>query len=108
MTNRSQSVVISEFTRSKTWCNLLGAVGCVEVTDWAEMVGLLMTPDYAEEISTYIVQLEEELERAYVRTLLELRTGYSGPLTGKALATVALTEFNIQEAKIREFLDGSE
>ena len=64
-----QRVGISEFARGKTWRNLLAEAGCVEVTDRAGTIGLLLTPDYAEDVSAYIAQLESELEQAYVRAL---------------------------------------
>ncbi|MFR5093197.1 MAG: hypothetical protein ACLTDR_15495 [Adlercreutzia equolifaciens] len=59
-----QRVGISEFARGKTWRNLLAEAGCVEVTDRAGTIGLLLTPDYAEDVSAYIAQLESELEQA--------------------------------------------
>ena len=72
-----QRVGISEFARGKTWRNLLAEAGCVEVTDRAGTIGLLLTPDYAEDVSAYIAQLESELEQAYVRALFEMRADYS-------------------------------
>ena len=69
-----QRVGISEFARGKTWRNLLAEAGCVEVTDRAGTIGLLLTPDYAEDVSAYIAQLESELEQAYVRALFEMRS----------------------------------
>lgn len=107
MTTSTRRIGISEFARSKTWRDVLDESGCIEVTDRAESIGFLMTPDYAEELSMYIAELESELEQAYIRTLFELRSDYSEPLEGSALAAAALTEFNIREDKIREFLDGS-
>lgn len=92
----------------KSWRSLLDETGCVEVTDRSETVGLLLTPDYADDVSAYIAQLEAELEQAYVRTLFDMRRDYSEPMGGAALAAAALAEFDAREDKIREFLDGGE
>lgn len=103
-----QRVGISEFARGKTWRSLLAEAGCVEVTDRAGTIGLLLTPDYAEDVSAYIAQLESELEQAYVRALFEMRADYSEPVGGAKLAKAALAEFDAREDKIRGFLDGGE
>ena len=58
----------------------------MEVTDRAGTIGLLLTPDYAEDVSAYIAQLESELEQAYVRALFEMRADYSEPVGGAKLA----------------------
>lgn len=103
-----QRVGISEFARGKAWRSLLSEAGCVEVIDRAGTVGLLLTPDYAEDVSAYIAQLESELEQAYVRALFEMRGDYSEPVGGAELAEAALAEFDAHEDKIRNFLDGGE
>ncbi len=108
MATGAQRVGISEFARGKTWRDLLDRSGCVEVTDRSGTVGILLAPDYAEDVSAYIGQLEAELERAYVRTLFDLREGYSAPLGSGELAAAALAEFDAREDKVREFLDGGE
>ena len=104
----TQRVGISEFARGKAWRHTLDESGCVEVTDRAGTIGLLLTPDYADDVSSYISQLEAELEQAYVRALFDMRRDYSEPAEGAALATAALAEFDARESKIRNFLDGGE
>ena len=97
---------MSEFARGRAWRASLQEAGCVEVTDRADTVGVLMTPDYARGLSDYIRQLEGELEQAHVEALFELRRDYSAPESGADLAQAASACFDAREAGIREFLDG--
>lgn len=108
MAGAGQRIGMSELARGKSWRSDLAAAGCVEVTDRSDTVGLLMTPDYAKDLSEYIRQLESELEQAHIEMLFELRKNYSKPTSGKQLADAALAEFDAREDRIREFLDGGE
>lgn len=101
-------VGISEFAPGKPWRSLLAEAGCVEVTDRAGTVGLLLTPDFAEDVSVYIARLESELEHAYGRALLEMRADCSKPVGGAKLTKAALAEFDALKGERRSFLDSDE
>lgn len=108
MAGIGQRIGMSEFARGKAWRSDLADAGCVEVTDRSDTVGLLLTTDYAKELSDYIKQLESELEQAHIEMLFELRKNYADPTSGADLADAALAEFDAREDRIRKFLDGGE
>lgn len=108
MAGSEKRIGVSEFARGKAWRKSLEETGCVEVTDRSDTVGLLLTPEYASELASYIQQLENELEQAQIEMIFELRRQYSAPKSGKELEDAALAEFNAREDSIREFLDGDQ
>ena len=97
---------VSDFARSKEWRKSLADEGCLEVVDHSETVGYVMAPDYAEALTSYVRDLEEELERAHIRMLFELRDGYTDYRSGSDLAQAAIDRLDASWDRVEGFLNG--
>lgn len=96
---------VSDFARSKEWRTKLLDEGCLEVVDHSETIGYVMAPEYASALTSYIRELEEELENAHIRMLFDLREEYAEFLSGEELAQKALENLEANQAQVKEFLD---
>lgn len=103
--NEQHRLGVSDFARSKEWRTKLATEGCLEVVDHSETVGFVMAPEYASALTSYIGELEQELENAYIRMLFNLRKEYTEYLSGEELAQKALANLDANQARVEEFLN---
>lgn len=96
---------VSDFARSKEWRTELAAKGCLEVVDHSETIGFVMAPEYASALTSYINELEQELENAHIRMLFDLRKEYTEYLSGEELAQKAIENLDANQEQVEEFLD---
>lgn len=99
---------VSDFARSREWRGQLAEQGIVEVVDRTDTVGYVLSPEYVQALTEFVDQLEEELEQAHIRMMLDQRRDYSDPSSGEQLSVAAKAHLKEKSAKIREFLDGDE
>ncbi len=80
---------LTELSRSKSWQKQMTEYAVVELTDRNETAGWLVSPEGMESLLDRIDELEQELERLEVDSLITSRRGHGDFVGGRELAGAA-------------------
>lgn len=107
--NHTPRITVTELARSRKWREDVYEYGVVEISERNEPCAYLLSPDGLSALLGTIDQLEEELERASLRAILETRPEEEAHWVqgGTAEAQRAIGEcFDGVSAYVGEALDG--